>query len=170
VMGMNSKMNDMWHKYLGKYGWTILPMLLKPKSRGRIRLRANDINVKPEIMANYFDDPEDVETMLAGIKSAIKVSQTKSMQALGSELMNDTLPGCEKYEYDSHAYWECAMRILTITIFHYCGTCKMGPREDPTAVVDPKLKVVFVENKMKQLLQETDGKCVVIFVPKSFIN
>lgn len=144
IMGFNGRMNQIWRKYTGQHGWSILPMLLNPRSRGRIRLLANDINVKPEIIPNYYDDPKDVETMIAGIKAAISVGQTKTMQMFGSRLSNDTLPGCENYEYDSYAYWECAIRTMSITIYHYSGTCKMGPRGDPTAVVDPRLKV-FIE-------------------------
>lgn len=144
VMGFNDRMNQIWSKYKNNFGWSILPMLLNPKSHGRIRLLANDINVKPEIVPNYFDDPEDVETMIAGIKAAISVGETKAMQMLGSQLLNDTLPGCENYKYNSYAYWDCAVRTASITIYHYSGTCKMGPREDPTAVVDPTLKV-FIE-------------------------
>ncbi|XP_067215490.1 glucose dehydrogenase [FAD, quinone]-like [Linepithema humile] len=144
IMNFNNKERDTSYKYLGKHGWSILPLLLKPKSRGRIRLLANDISVKPEITPNYFDDPEDVRTMIAGIKNAMSVGRTKVMQAFGSELLNDTISGCEKYKYDSYAYWECAIRTLTITIYHYSGTCKMGPRGDATAVVDPELKVIGV--------------------------
>jgi len=144
VLSLNKRMRQIWNKYNNNYGWTILPILLKPKSRGRIRLLANDINIKPEIVPNYFDDPEDVKTMIAGIKAAMRVGQTKAMKMFGSQLSNDTLPGCENYEYDSYAYWECAIRTATITSYHYSGTCKMAPRGDPTAVVDPKLKV-FVE-------------------------
>lgn len=145
VMGFNNQMRQIWDKYRNNYGWTVLPMLLKPKSRGRIRLLANDINVKPEIVPNYFDDPEDVKTMIAGIKAAMSVGQTKVMQKFGSQLSNDTFPGCENYEYDTYAYWECAIRTASITIYHFSGTCKMGPREDPTAVVDPKLKVIGIQ-------------------------
>ncbi|XP_011861343.1 PREDICTED: glucose dehydrogenase [FAD, quinone]-like [Vollenhovia emeryi] len=145
VMGFNDQMSQIWNKYINNYGWTIIPMLLRPKSRGRIRLLANDVNVKPEIVPNYFDDPEDVETMIAGIKAAISVGQTKAMQTFDSRLSNDTFPGCEKYDYDSHAYWECAVRTASITIYHFSGTCKMGPRGDPTAVVDPRLKVIGVK-------------------------
>jgi len=155
VMNMNGKMQNMWHKYLGKHGWTLFPMLLKPKSRGWIRLRANDINVKPEITPNYFNDPEDVETMVAGIKKAISIGQTKAMEAFGSVLLNDTLPGCEEHEYDSYAYWECAIRTLSCTIYHYSGTCKMAPRGDATAVVDPKLKVAFVGNEIKMITRDS---------------
>ncbi|XP_039313565.1 glucose dehydrogenase [FAD, quinone] isoform X1 [Solenopsis invicta] len=145
VMGINHRIRQMWQKYVGGHGWTILPMLLKPKSRGRIRLLANDINVKPEIVPNYFDHPEDVKTMIAGIRAAISVGQTETMQMLDSRLTNDTYPGCKNYEYDSDDYWECAIRTLSTTIYHFTGTCKMGPRGDPTAVVDPRLKVIGVE-------------------------
>ncbi|XP_018049978.1 PREDICTED: glucose dehydrogenase [FAD, quinone]-like [Atta colombica] len=145
VMGLNNAMRQIWNKYIITYGWTILPMLLKPKSRGWIRLLANDINVKPEIVPNYFDNPEDVKTMMEGIKAAISVGRTKAMKLFGSRLTNDTFPGCENYEYDSYDYWECAMRTASLTIYHYSGTCKMGPKEDPTAVVDPRLKVIGIQ-------------------------
>lgn len=146
TMGLNNQMYRIWDRYAGKHGWTMLPMLLRPKSRGRIRLLANDINVKPEIVPNYFSDPEDIRTMIAGIKAGMRVAQTKAMQAFGSRFANDTLPGCEGYEYDSDAYWECTIRTIPYTIYHYSGTCKMAPREDPTAVVDPKLKVFVLRD------------------------
>ncbi|XP_011704106.1 PREDICTED: glucose dehydrogenase [FAD, quinone]-like, partial [Wasmannia auropunctata] len=125
--------------------WFICPMLLKPKSRGRIMLLANDVNVKPEIVPNYLDDPNDVKTMIAGIRTALKIGQTKTMQAFGSQLVNVTHTECDNYENDSDAYWECMIRLLSSTAYHACGTCKMGPRGDPTAVVDPRLKVIGVQ-------------------------
>jgi len=143
ILGLNNAIRQIWNKYIITYGWTILPMLLKPKSRGWIRLLANDINVKPEIVPNYFDNPEDVKTMMDGIKAAISVGRTKAMKLFGSQLTNDTFPGCENYEYDSYDYWECAMRTVSLSIYHYSGTCKMGPKKDPTAVVDPRLKVLL---------------------------
>lgn len=142
TMGLNSRMRQIWTKHAGNFGWSILPMLLKPKSRGTIKLLANDINVKPEIVPNYFDNPEDVRTMIAGIKAAISVGRTKAMQTFNSRLINDTIPGCENFEYDSYAYWDCMIRTIPYTIYHYSGTCKMAPKDDPTAVVDPKLKVI----------------------------
>ncbi|XP_029176906.1 glucose dehydrogenase [FAD, quinone]-like [Nylanderia fulva] len=145
IMNVNSEIRQIWSKYSNKYVWTILSILLKPKSRGRIRLLANDINVKPEIVPNYFDDLEDMETMIAGIKVAISIGQTRAMQEFGSQLLNDTIPGCESYKYDSYAYWECMIRTVSSTLYHYSGTCKMGPRGDTTAVVNPKLKVIDVQ-------------------------
>ncbi|XP_011705639.1 PREDICTED: glucose dehydrogenase [FAD, quinone]-like, partial [Wasmannia auropunctata] len=126
-------------KYGDRHGWSAVPILLKPKSRGRIKLLANDVNVKPAIIPNYFDDPDDVRTMIAGIRTALRIGLTKTMQAFNSQLLNITYMECD-YEYNSDAYWECMIRIRSSTTFHASGTCKMGPRGDPTAVVDPKLK------------------------------
>ncbi|XP_011704088.1 PREDICTED: glucose dehydrogenase [FAD, quinone]-like [Wasmannia auropunctata] len=135
---------SLWIKYGDCHSWFTLPILLKPKSRGRITLLANDVNVKPEIVPNYFDDPNDVKTMIAGIRTALKIGQTKTMQKFDSQLLNITHTECKNDEYDSDAYWECMIRIQSSTIFHPSGTCKMGPRGDPTAVVDPRLKVIGI--------------------------
>ncbi|XP_077263134.1 glucose dehydrogenase [FAD, quinone]-like [Temnothorax americanus] len=145
IFELNDPITLEWDKYSGSYGWSVLPILLKPKSRGRITLLANDVNVKPEIVPNYFDDPDDVRTMIAGIRTALKIGQTKAMQAFDPQLLNITYIECNNYEYDSDAYWECAIRILSTSLYHYCGSCKMGPRGDPTAVVDPKLKVIGID-------------------------
>ncbi|XP_071626875.1 glucose dehydrogenase [FAD, quinone]-like [Temnothorax longispinosus] len=145
ILELNDPITRKWDKYSGSNGWSVLPILLKPKSRGRITLLANDVNVKPEIVPNYFDDPDDVRTMIAGIRTALSIGRTKAMQALNSQFLNITYTECNNYEYDSDAYWECAIRILATTLYHYCGSCKMGPRGDPTAVVDPKLKVIGIE-------------------------
>ncbi|XP_018407247.1 PREDICTED: glucose dehydrogenase [FAD, quinone]-like [Cyphomyrmex costatus] len=144
MLGFKQYLREEWHKYIGTQGWSLATVLMKPKSRGRLTLLANDINVKPEIMLNYFDDPSDIKTMIAGIKTAISFGQTKTMQALNSQLINIPYAEC-KYEYDSDAYWECALRTIGTTIFHYSGTCKMGKKGDPTAVVDPKLKVYGIK-------------------------
>ncbi|KAL0126566.1 hypothetical protein PUN28_005139 [Cardiocondyla obscurior] len=66
------------------------------------------------------------------------------MQKLHSQLVNITYSECN-YKYDSDAYWECLIRMLSTTLFHQSGTCKMGPIGDPTAVVDPKLKVIGIQ-------------------------
>ncbi|XP_020290538.1 glucose dehydrogenase [FAD, quinone]-like [Pseudomyrmex gracilis] len=142
VLNLKNEVSQLMRNFEDNHGWSILPMLLKPKSRGRIRLLANDINVKPEINPNYYDDPEDVRTMINGIKAAINIANTKSMQAFNPQFLRDI---CEQYTFDSYAYWECAIRTLSVTIYHLSGTCKMAPRTDPTAVVDPKLKVVGIK-------------------------
>lgn len=50
------------------------------------------------------------------------------------------------HPYDSDNFWRWYIRQTPLTIYHPVGTCKMGAAEDPTAVVDPRLRVKGVKN------------------------
>ena len=41
------------------------------------------------------------------------------------------MPGCEDTVWWTDEYWECMCRVITTTIYHYSGTAKMGPPNDP---------------------------------------
>lgn len=139
--------NAMWQSYLAplkdSYAWTIFPMLLQPKSRGEILLRDRKITSKPKIYANYLSHPEDVRVLIKGVRAVIELSKTNAMQRFGSKHYDKPVPGCEGYVYDSDEYWECVIRTFSTTIYHHSGTAKMGAKKDPTAVVDPWLRVSF---------------------------
>lgn len=119
----------------------VLPMIMRPKSRGRIKLRSTNPFDPPVILPNYFSDPHDIDVSVRGIRRLIELSKTQAMRKINAKFVSKPVPGCEKFEYDSDEYWECYTRHLTFTIYHYCGTAKMGPKSDKRAVVDPQLKV-----------------------------
>lgn len=125
--------------------WTILPLLLRPKSSGWIRLRSPNPLDYPIINPNYFTHREDILTLIDGIRIAWALSNTSSFQRFNSRLHKIPFPGCAKYLFDTEDYWECSLRHYTFTIYHPTGTCKMGPVWDPDAVVDPRLRVYGVE-------------------------
>lgn len=139
--------NECWSKTFlkvyGRHSWAVAPMLLRPKSRGRILLRSRNPKAPPRIYPNYLSDPEDVRLLIRGIKAAIKVGETKAMQRFKSKLYDFVTPGCENFTYRSDEYWECAIRTFTFTIYHQSGTCKMGPESDSMAVVDSRLRVTM---------------------------
>ncbi|CAK9805397.1 Glucose dehydrogenase [FAD, quinone] [Anthophora plagiata] len=143
--GLNQEFREKFKWLQGSYSWGVFPMILRPKSRGWLRLKSKDPSVKPEIIPNYMSHPDDVRVLVKGIRAAIKVSETKAMRNLGVKLLNKTVSQCEKYPFDSDEYWECNLRSVTLTIYHYSGTCKMGPVSDKTAVVDPTLKVIGIK-------------------------
>lgn len=60
----------------------------------------------------------------------------------------DTTPvvGCENIAFNTDCYWKCALSRIGGPAEHPVGTCKMGPDSDPSAVVDPELRVHGVEN------------------------
>ncbi|CAL8075089.1 unnamed protein product [Orchesella dallaii] len=126
--------------------WSIIPMLLRPYSKGYLKLRSRNPFQKVLIYPNYMVDDRDAKILVEGVKLAVAMSQTKAFQRLNSRLNPHMMPGCTHHEPWSDAYWECAIRHYTVTIYHQCGTAKMGPANDPEAVVDPRLRVYGVSN------------------------
>lgn len=121
--------------------FTVLIMPFHPKSQGRVWLRNTNPFQPPMIDPNYFDNPEDIEFMLQGIKMALKISETPAMKRIGTRIINAPVPGCGAHQFGLDDYWRCSIRTMTYTLHHQVGTCRMGPSSDATAVVTPELKV-----------------------------
>ncbi|XP_067015342.2 glucose dehydrogenase [FAD, quinone] [Anabrus simplex] len=147
IFGITDELYDAVYKPIeNEHTWMVLPMLMRPKSKGRIMLRSADPADKPLIYHNYLSHPEDVETIIKGINKSIELSRTNAFQNFASRLHDIPIPGCKQHVFGSDQYWECATRHLTFTMYHQSGTCKMGPRSDKSAVVDPRLRVHGVKN------------------------
>ncbi|GLV42552.1 uncharacterized protein CBL_03290 [Carabus blaptoides fortunei] len=131
----------MYEPIEGRDSFMVLPMLLLPKSKGRLVLRNANPRSKPKIFPNYLAYQEDIDVIVDGVLKAIELSEQPALKAIGTRLHRAPLPACKDYEFGSRQYWACQTRQFTFTIYHYCGTCKMGPAGDPTAVVDARLKV-----------------------------
>lgn len=125
--------------------WSIIPMLLRPKSKGYIQLRSANPYDYPYIYPNYLSDETDLKTLIEGVKIAVTVSRTRAFRRYGSSLNKYVFPACSQTQRYSDAYWECMIRQYTSTIYHPVGTAKMGPYWDPEAVVDPQLRVYGVK-------------------------
>lgn len=120
-------------RFLCGEGYSLHVCNLRPKSRGEIRLASHDPLAKPEIIANYLSDPDDLERMVKGVKLARKVLAAPAFAPYrGIELLPES--GCVTDENIRRFIRRCAE-----TIYHPVGTCKMG--SDPMAVVDAELRV-----------------------------
>ncbi|XP_014676329.1 PREDICTED: glucose dehydrogenase [FAD, quinone]-like [Priapulus caudatus] len=124
----------------------LLPILSNPKSVGEIRLRTRDPLDYPLIDPRYFEDEQDVKTMVAGIKLAIRVGESKPFKSVGASINPEfwKVPGCTQHG-KGDKYLECVVRTMCAIVYHSTGTCKMGASKDPSAVVDPQLRVRGVE-------------------------
>ncbi|CAH1782919.1 unnamed protein product [Owenia fusiformis] len=127
-------------------GLGILPVLLRPKSKGTLRLNTTDPLDHPIIDPNYLSDIEDVEHLIDGIEQLRRLVNTSAFQEIGAELYDPVTPGCAAYPYATRSYWECFVRHHAATLYHPVATCKMGGSDDETAVVDPKLRVRGLRN------------------------
>jgi choline dehydrogenase-like flavoprotein len=87
------------------------------------------------INPHFLEDRADVDALIAGLKSARHILSMPAMARYsGAELSPG--PGVK-----SDAELEAFIRANLATTYHPVGTCKMGPRQDPMAVVDSRLRV-----------------------------
>lgn len=122
----------------------VFPMMLRPKSRGEIKLKTSDPLDYPLLYHNYLTDPHDVGVLREGAKAAVAYGQTQAMKRFGARFHATPLPNCKHLPQFTDEYWDCVVRQYTLSIYHYSCTAKMGPGNDPYAVVDPQLRVYGV--------------------------
>lgn len=133
--------NDIYKPIENLESFTVLFMLLHPKSKGSLRLASKNPYKQPKLYGNYLTDSKDVATTVAAIRYIIKLIDTPPFKKYGATLYKKKYANCAHYDFDSDKYWECAVRTVTSTLHHQIATCKMGPNTDQTAVVDPELRV-----------------------------
>ncbi|XP_045503185.1 glucose dehydrogenase [FAD, quinone]-like [Colias croceus] len=126
--------------------WSAFPMLLHPKSVGRVELRDTNPFSHPKMYGNYLTDSNDVATFVAAIRHIQKIAATAPFQKFGAKIHPASYRTCRNFVFDTDEYWECALRTLTATLHHQISTCRMGPDSDPLAVTDPELRVKGISN------------------------
>lgn len=116
-------------------------VLLKPKSRGKVRLQSKIPVDKPKVIGGYLASKHDMDTLLVGLRDYLKLLETKAMTSAGVQLIRFDLDICDDFPYDSDAYWECYIMHFAKGSNNVVGTAKMGPDRDSKSVVDLSLKV-----------------------------
>ncbi len=110
----------------------------KPTSRGYLHLRSPDPKDPPAIHPRYLSTQEDMELMLTGLRLIRKLADAPALKRV---IKDEVRPGgMITEEKDLEAY----IRERCWTVFHPCGTCRMGDDPDD-AVVDSRLRVHGVE-------------------------
>ncbi|MET3108013.1 choline dehydrogenase-like flavoprotein [Oxalobacteraceae bacterium GrIS 2.11] len=125
-------------QHLG-HGYTLHVTLMRPKSRGTVRLHSADPKDAPLIDPAYLSDPRDLPVLVKATQQAYDVMQSDALAPYRGKMLYEL-------ERDNPSKVEDYLRRNSDTEYHPVGTCKMGPASDRMAVVDPTLKVIGIES------------------------
>lgn len=114
------------------HGFSCHACVLRPESRGTVRLQSPDPAAPPAIDPAFLSDRRDLDRLKAGVRLMYRLLDAPSVRAWG---------GRDRYPVDpAHdAALESLIRARADTIYHPVGTARMG--SDADAVVDPRLAV-----------------------------
>ena len=117
----------------GPRAYTVLVCVLRPHSRGSIRLASADPLAAPRIDPAYLADPRDLEALVRGVRLA---RHWLAQPAFSAHRDIELEPGEAIRDGQALADW---VRANAETIYHPVGSCRMGSDDD--AVVDSRLRV-----------------------------
>jgi choline dehydrogenase-like flavoprotein len=112
----------------------IAPVLLSPRARGRVWLRSADPSEKPRILTNTLSEPDDVESLLAGMRLAREIAAQDPLREI---VVEELKPGRGAVARED---LEADLRKRLMLIYHPVGTARMSDTH-PEAVVDSQLRV-----------------------------
>lgn len=121
------------------YGLTITTVVIKPKSRGFVRLRSGNPEDMPLVSPNLLKDPDDMAAMIAAQRFFLRAFET---EPLAGKFRRVAIPDPKKTD-DAALAAHCKRFVKTN--YHPSGTCRMGTAGDPMAVLDTRLRVRGVE-------------------------
>ena len=120
-------------------GMTSAPWQQRPESKGYVRIRSADPFEQPEIQPNYLTEEIDRRVLVAAMRLARGILKSKPLEPYYDY---EDFPGPDAQTDDELL---AAAKERGTTTFHPMGTCRMGPDNDPTSVVDDELRVRGLE-------------------------
>ncbi len=123
----------------GGHGFQVHTGPMRSKSRGSVTLRSGDPRVAPKILFNYMSHPSDWEDFRAAIRLTREIFDQPAMKG---HVKTEIQPGID---LQSDAELDAFLKEHVESAYHPCGTCRMGRRDDPMAVVDPEARVIGVD-------------------------
>jgi choline dehydrogenase len=112
----------------------IAPTLVSPKSRGQVWLRSADPTDKPRIITNTLSEPDDLESMTAGMRLAREIADQPALKEI---MVKEIKPGIAAVDQGE---LEADLRRRLMLIYHPVGTARMSDTHEE-AVVDSRLRV-----------------------------
>ena len=121
------------------HGLTITTVVVKPKSRGTVRLASADPAAMPLVSPNLLREEEDMRAMMAGQRFFLRAFETPP---LADKIKRVAIP--DPADPSDEALKKHCRRFVK-TNYHPAGTARIGADGDPLAVLDARLRVRGVE-------------------------
>ncbi|MDM0114970.1 GMC family oxidoreductase N-terminal domain-containing protein [Variovorax sp. J22R133] len=120
------------------HGYSCHMEVLRPHSRGNVKLASRDPKAAPLIDPNFLGDERDLDLLVKGVQLQMDILEAKPFDAYRGKML---------YKVDRNDKKAIAedIRNRADTQYHPVGTCKMGPDGDPMSVVDAQLRVRGVQ-------------------------
>eukprot|EP00903_Cladosiphon_okamuranus_P002026 g2024.t1 len=126
-------------------GVSIQIVLLKPRSRGEVKLASPDPSDMPSISPNFLKDPQDMELMISGLRYFRKTLETQPMAARVGDILAP-----DPADFSDSALGEHCKKVVK-TNYHPVGTAKMGADTDGLAVLDARMRSGRTSESASQL-------------------
>ncbi|MEM5502962.1 GMC family oxidoreductase N-terminal domain-containing protein [Ahrensia kielensis] len=122
------------------HGLTVTTVVVKPKSRGEVRLKSANPTDMPAVSPNLLKHPDDMREMVAGQRFFINALKASP---LAEHLERIAIPPQDDLSDDA---LKAHCKRFVKTNYHPSSTARMGADGDPMAVLDAKLRVRGIQN------------------------
>ncbi|KAH1011259.1 hypothetical protein HUJ04_000671 [Dendroctonus ponderosae] len=123
-----------------------LVTLLRTKSVGQIQLNDTHFHGIPNIVGNFFTDPdgEDFIALTSAISRVANLQDTPPFETIGAQLLDIRVPNCRNYKFCSVHYVKCYVQNMAFPTSDISGSLRRGPECDTSAVVKPDYEVRYI--------------------------
>lgn len=130
----NGIIDDHTRKRHWGHGYTLHVTLMRPQSRGSVRLHSADPAAAPLIDPAFLSAANDMACLVKGTQLGLDIMNAAPLASYRGPMLYAV-------NRDDPAHIAAFLREHSDTEYHPVGTCKMGPVTDPLAVVDAELRV-----------------------------
>lgn len=124
--------DDHGRRFHAATGIALHVCVLRPQSRGRVRLAAADPRRPVEIDPRFLSAPADLDLLVAGVRMVHRILAAEPLARHHGRILHPV-------DVADEEALRAMIRARADTIYHPVGTCRMGA--DPASVVDPQLRV-----------------------------
>lgn len=121
------------------YGLTVTTVVVKPKSRGEVRLTSADPKAKASVSPNLLKDPSDMRDMIEGQRFFLRAF---SKRPLAERIRQVAIPAPDDLSDDA---LQAHCKRFVKTNYHPASSARMGADGDPMAVLDARMRVRGVD-------------------------